>query len=126
LRIGWPLIRAFCAKSGPVDRPERAFGSQFFSPHDRRCVVHRSACTRVGERVARAITMHTREAVRHRRNAHFIDISVIRENDRGNSGNTKRLRMMPFRRALFSAGDRRKPRRLHTKLSGVTVIFFPL
>jgi hypothetical protein len=88
-RIGWPLIRAFCSESGPVERPERASGAQFFSPHGRHGVELRFACMCVGKRVAHAITMRKREAVRHRRNAHFIDISVMCESARGNFGNTK-------------------------------------
>jgi hypothetical protein len=70
--------------------------------------------------------MRTPGAVRHRRNPHFIGIIVMRENARRNFGNTKCLRSASLARASFSAGDRRKPRRLHTKLSGVTVIFLPL
>jgi hypothetical protein len=126
LRIGWPLIRAFFAQNGPVDRPERVSGSQFFSPHGRRRVEHRLARTRAGERVVRATTMLAEKAARHPKKSHFIGISTIGENHRANFGDTKCLRPVLFRRALFSAGGRRKPRRLHTKLSGVTVIFFPL
>jgi hypothetical protein len=65
-------------------------------------------------------------AVRHRKNPYFIGISVMHENDRANFVDTNWLRAMSRRRAIFLAGERRKPRRLHTKLSGVTVIFFPL
>jgi hypothetical protein len=74
----------------------------------------------------RATTILTPEPVLHGRNPYFIGIYVMRENDLANFGNTKCLRAGWFRHASFSAGDRRKSRRLHTKLSGVTVIFFPL
>jgi len=79
-RIGWPLIRAFCAENGPVDRPERVFGTQFFSLFGGPRIEHRLACTRVSQRVARATMMPTPTVIRHRKNPHFIDISVMREN----------------------------------------------
>jgi hypothetical protein len=84
------------------------------------------AQVRGDEHAARAAAMRTPESVRHYRNPHFIGISVMREDDRRNFGNTRCLRAASFARASFSAGNRRKPWRLHTKLSGVTVIFFPL
>jgi hypothetical protein len=126
LRIGSALIRAFCAKNGLVDRPERVFGAQFFSPRGGRLGKHRLARALVCEHVMRASTIRGAAAVRHRKNPHFIGISVMHENDRVNFAGTDWLRGMSLRRALFSAGSRRKLRRLHTKLSGVTVIFFPL
>jgi hypothetical protein len=126
LRIGWALIRAFCAKSGLVDRPERVFGAQFFSPRGGRLGKHRLACAIVCEHVVGASAMRSAAAVRHPKNPHFIGIYVMHENDRVNFVGTNWLRTMSLPRALFSAGGRRKLRRLHTKLSGVTVIFFPL
>jgi hypothetical protein len=120
------LIRAFCAKSGLVDRPERVFGAQFFSPRGGRLGKRRLARALVCEHVTRASTMRGTAAARRRENPHFIGIFVIRENYRANSAATNWLRTISLRRALSSAGGRRKLRRLHTKLSGVTVIFFPL
>jgi hypothetical protein len=70
--------------------------------------------------------MRSATAIRRRKNPHFIGISVMHENDRANFGDTNWLRAKSLRRPLFVAGGCRKPRRLHTKLSGVTVIFFPL
>jgi len=120
------LIRAFCAKSGLVDRPERVFGAQFFSPRGRRLGKRRLARALVCKHVIRASTMRGAAAVRRRENPHFIGIFVIRGNDRANFAGTNWLRTMSLRRALSSAGGCRKLRRLHTKLSGVTVIFSPL
>jgi hypothetical protein len=70
--------------------------------------------------------MRSAAAVRHRKNHDFIGISMMCENGGANFVDTNWRRTMSVRRALFSAAGRRKPRRLHTKLSGVTVIFFPL
>jgi hypothetical protein len=113
-------------QNGPVDRLERTPGAQFFRRTAGATSSNFLAYARVGGRVACATTVPTPEVVRPHKNPHFIGISVMRENDRANFGNTNWLRRMPRRRALFSAGARSKPRRLHTKLSGVTVIFFPL
>jgi hypothetical protein len=109
-----------------IDHPERVFGAQFFSPHGGRLGKHRSARSLVCERIVCSPTMRSAAAVRHRKNPHFIGISVMHENDRTNFADTNWLRTLSLRRALFSASGCRKPRRLHTKLSGVTVIFSPL
>jgi hypothetical protein len=63
---------------------------------------------------------------KHTQNPHFIGISALREKLRVYARCNKRFSKLASPEIASRMWRRRKARDLHTKLSGVTVIFFPL
>jgi len=93
------VIRAFCAKRGPYDRPEGASGAQFFSRRQRRRFEYRSDLTCAHERAARERVLRVRTAILHHGNRGFIGTFVTRENLRVDSVNANLWRAVSLQRA---------------------------